>query len=273
MNDNPTHTLSFSTRCSRRVIVSVLSSIAIIFALIACGGGTVITNGSSARATREPTLVELARLRKATNTYEGGYAPIKFAHIATKNPTWSRVQIREASTSSPDIYRDDIVFHYRDGAWSVAYVFSVGQLADGGCAYVPASVMRDLFGITCPPERALHARRATVREQRAIRIAMLEDQLTRRFGNVPLEHCRTNAKCKPGPCVSRLDSSWASAIMDFQTTSGVVWFKRTGSVWRVADETSGERGVLPPHKIVLSLASCVGYNAAEYGGGGVPSSG
>jgi hypothetical protein len=248
------------------IALSALLSTVILFAMCACDGAKTITNGTTVKAAREPTSVERKNLRTATRNYEGIPVQIKIELISTTNRAWARIQIGGSSSGTPDVSRDDILFHRRGHAWLVAYVFNVGQPSDGGCAYAPADVMRDLYATTCPPERALYARNATAREQRSIRAAMIVDPLTRRFGDVPLEHCRSGKQCKPGPCVSELDPKWASAIMNFSSTSGVVWLRRAGSSWRVADETSGKRGVLPPHSIVLSLAYCVGYNAAQYGG-------
>jgi hypothetical protein len=53
-------------------------------------------------------------------------------------------------------------------------------------------------------------------------------------------------------------------MIDLGSTGGAVWFRR--DPWRVAFETVAGRGTLPSSRVVLSLASCVGYNADEYGG-------
>jgi hypothetical protein len=256
----------YTRRYRKAIALTALCSALILGVMCACDGSKTTTNGTIAKAAREPTPAERTSLRSAARNFEGTRAPIKIELVSAANPTWARIQIGGQSSRSASLSRDDILFHHLRRDWLVAYVFTVGQRSDGGCAYSPANVMRDLYAVMCPAERALQARLATAREKRSIRAAMLVDPLTRRFGDVPLEHCRNNGECKPGPCVSRLDSKWASAFMNFSSTSGVVWLRRAGSSWRVADETSWKRGVLPPHRIVLSLAYCVGYNAAQYGG-------
>lgn len=251
----------------RQIIpLSALVVAMIVILMSACDGNNTTPNNTKTIAARRPTPEERASLRTATRNFEGMPSPIKIALISTTNRAWARIQIGGSLSNSVGLSPNDILFHRKGRDWLVAYVFNVGQSSDGGCAYAPANVMKDLYSVSCPAERALHARRATAGEERSIRAAMLVDPLTRRFGDVPLRHCRNNENCKPGPCVSRLDPKWASAFMDFSSTSGVVWLRRVGSSWRVEDETSGKRGVLPPHRIVLSLASCVGYNAAQYGG-------
>jgi hypothetical protein len=113
--------------------------------------------------------------------------------------------------------------------------------------------MRDLYEIMCPAIRAVRARIATHREWASLTAVFKLDRRTRRFAGFRLAHV----------CVSRLNAAWAAAIAEFPDTGIPVWFHETRSTWRVA--SFGKAESTPAGSIVLSLASCAGYNAGEYG--------
>jgi hypothetical protein len=144
------------------------------------------------------------------------------------------------------------MFHKRGSRWIV-----VGELIqrpasfDSLCAYAPSAVVADLFGVRCPPYRALHARRASPAVRKALIAALRADAYTRTLGPYKFDD----------PCVSRLDPLWAAAGLVFPDTGWPVWFHKSGDRWRV---DYGHRR-LPPRAIVLSLATCASYNASEYG--------
>ena len=227
----------------------------------ACGGHKT---SQPPRHGRTPTAAERRSLFQGLRSWDVGdtrafvASSIHSESVSTVNPAWASVKYGTLK----------LLFHWQGRYWEPVTESDRGQPVDGGCAYAPADVMSDLFGIACPPERAVHARVATAAETAALRAALRSDSVTRPFGDVPIEHCGPGSRCKPRSCISRLDSRWASALMDFSSTGGVVWFRRIGLRWRIAYETSSieKTRTLPPHAIVLSLASCVGYNAAQYGG-------
>jgi hypothetical protein len=151
----------------------------------------------------------------------------------------------------------DSLFHHVSGRWKVIWSRESERPADGACAFSPANVVRELYGIKCPSGAALHARTATAAEQAALEASFRSSKLTPYWRDT---HQLVN------PCVSRVDSTWAAATATFSSgAKGVIWFKH-GSTWAVARETLFGGGTRPPPRIVLSLASCAGYSAAEYEG-------
>jgi hypothetical protein len=151
----------------------------------------------------------------------------------------------------------DSLFHRAGGRWKLIWSRESERPADGACAYSPAQVVRELYRIACPPEAALHARKANDAELAALEATFRSSKLTPYW---------RDARRLANPCISRLDSAWAAATATFRSGSkGVIWFKH-GGTWKVARETLFGGGTLPPPRIVLSLASCVGYSAPEYEG-------
>jgi hypothetical protein len=151
----------------------------------------------------------------------------------------------------------DSLFHHAGGRWKVIWSRESERPADGACAFSPAKVVRELYGIKCPNEAALHARTATAAEHAALEASFRTSKLTPYWRDT---HQLVN------PCISRVDSTWAAATATFSSgAKGVIWFKH-GSKWTVARETLFGGGTRPPPRIVLSLASCAGYSAAEYEG-------
>lgn len=112
-------------------------------------------------------------------------------------------------------------------------------------------MMRDLYRIECPSWRALHAKRATKKET-----AVLLDAYFSVPPKVPVGNRHQFSITRA--CISRLDPSWASAGIGTYESGEIKWFKRNGDRWVYQQRA--------PHAIVLSLASCGGFNAAEYGG-------
>ena len=140
--------------------------------------------------------------------------------------------------------------------WVTIWGRRLGEKADGACAFAPAAVVTDLYSIRCPAWADLHARRATPAEAAQLERAVNGSAFTKIYAkSMQLVHI----------CVSRRDPRYAAAEMAFHSTAGFVWFRGT-TTWSVRFESVARRGTLPPPAIVLSLASCVGYNAAEYGG-------
>ena len=66
--------------------------------------------------------------------------------------------------------------------------------------------------------------------------------------------------------LSRLDRRWSAAVAVSETSGATtfVWF-RCGLCWAPTYDSLSRSGA-PPPGVVLSLASCVGYNPADYGG-------
>jgi hypothetical protein len=220
-------------------------------AILIVGCTVALAAAPFATSAREPTASERQALQRAVNSFEGVKVRIASVRVSTVSPAWARVVEGGVGTSN-----DDLLLQLRGGLWTVRNIVSIGAPPDGGCAYAPAAVVHDLYKITCPPPRALHARRATSAESAALLTVFRHDPLTRKVRGAPGLHLAHT-------CVSRLDTRWAGAIAEFPDTGMVVWFHKTQSGWHVA--RFDRSGTLPPRAIILSLASCVGYSAAQYG--------
>ena len=201
-------------------------------------------------AVAAPTQAQRSALVKALRSLEGSVA-VQAVSVAPADPTYANVRW------GFKVAQSDSLFHHSGGRWKLIWTRQSERPADGACAYAPAQVVRQLYDISCPSAAALHARTATTAEKAALTAAFHASKLT--------PYSRDATGLVDG-CVSRVDANWAAALAKFKSgTKGVVWFKRAGS-WTVSAETLFGGGRLPPPRIVLSLASCAGYNAAEYTG-------
>ncbi len=197
-----------------------------------------------------PTHAQRAALVTALRSVQGDVA-VQSVSVSKADSSYGTVRWGYKVATS------DSLFHHASGRWKVVWTHQSERPADGACAFAPAQVVRELYGVTCPSEAALHARVASAAEQAALEAGFRASKLTPYW---------RDAVGLANTCISRVDSTWAAALAKFRSGSkGVVWFKRTGT-WTVVSETLFGGGRLPPPRIVLSLASCVGYNAAEYSG-------
>jgi hypothetical protein len=139
------------------------------------------------------------------------------------------------------------------GKWKVLWTREIEQPADGACVYVPTAVVTELFHVRCPPVAKLHARLARATEFTTIAKAFRKSKLT------PYAKSATNLS---HVCVSKLDPAWSAAVADFPSGSSVyVWFRHGKPTF----ESMMEGGLPPPPWVMLSLASCVGYNPSDFG--------
>jgi hypothetical protein len=214
---------------------------------IATLAAVAVTTATAARAPLPEQRRELSATLKAAQ----GNVIIHSVLISSANPSYAVIRWSQvSSTVWEDLFRRGPV------GWKIIWIRELTQNADGACAFSPHGVVKDLFRLVCPPDRAVHARRATVAERAALSHALAASPLTRQLRNPRLE----------GVCVSRLDRHWAALIAAFPNTGQPIWFRYTAAAWHVVYEAFAQKGTRPPHNIVLSLASCVGYNAALYGG-------
>lgn len=191
-----------------------------------------------------PTGSERKGLATAVSTWATYVTPMSSVSISTFDRAWARVQVAN------QVPAQDILFHKRGDSWEIAYITDVGQIAKGACAYAPANVMADLYEIKCPSWRALHARRAGKNEATALLNAF--------FAATPSISVSDRSHYSiVKACVSRLDPSWAVAGVFIAKSGQARFFHEQGVHWRL--ETRASRA------IVLSLASCAGFNAELYG--------
>jgi hypothetical protein len=219
-------------------------TVPIVLASIAVAGG--------AQAARVPAA-ESRAVAAAVRAHTG--APVVLAAVHVSSIARRFASVRWAYPTSPsahwvEVYRRDA------GRWSFLWGRPSAAHGEGVCAFVPTAVAHELYGVRCPGPRALHARPADAAETSLLASAFTASAAARTYAY------RTHLRSL---CVSRLSSEWAAASTVLTETQGVVWFRRSGR-WQVVYETLNELGTRPPRPIVLSLASCVGYNAAENGG-------
>jgi hypothetical protein len=208
---------------------------------------------SAASAARPPTHAELKAITASLRRQNGGATvSLPFVSVSTAAPGWVAIGF------GPKPYSFSI-FHRRGTEWVAVGAGGTwpGRPFDGLCAYAPTAVVLDLFRIHCPPYRALHALPAPKTIRKTLTAALLAAPIIKRDdGGFPSRVTVFNA------CVSRLDSRWAGAAVAFPDTGLIAWFHETGGHWHVF--TSWQLAY-PPHAPVLSLASCVVYDAAEFG--------
>lgn len=226
--------------------------------LSGCGSHKSVTSNSKATGARRATPHEIRDLTAALSNYRKAPLRIRFATISLSDPTYAAVSHRDCRTGceveSDFLHRSGpswTASPARHAAYDVLYVFiSPDSPRDSACPYAPANVVHDLFGIKCPPEQALHARRANVKEAAALRAVFLSHD------KIPPADA---AQAQLGyVCISRLNPNWAGAHTHIGTSAGTtVFFHRKSGRWLlVYDSVAGRR---PPHAILLSLESCVAY--------------
>jgi hypothetical protein len=200
---------------------------------------------------RKPTREEFQTLAAALSRTENVAIKPQSVSISTAAPGW-------AAVGWGDKPYNFLAFHRTGDRWLVVpSLIQAGQPFDGLCAFMPTVVVTDLFRIHCPPLLALHARPASSKVRAALRASLLDDPTIKQSDAGDPSRVRVL-----NSCVSRLDESWAAVAVAFPDTGLVAWFHGSDSHWRVF--LSWHRA-LPPRDVILSLASCVKYNAASYG--------
>ncbi len=223
-----------------------------------CGSHKPTATNSKPATTREPTPSETRDLAAALRAFNGGAPePIASARVSISNPTYASV--------IGSNYGMIFLFHRRGPSWARSFARNPAALVEdflpgrsvAACPYAPARVVRDLYGVICPPERALHARRASATESAVF------NRLYLRATGLTAEQTRLYDEC-----VSRLDPRWAGALSVFgppdahseleASFGGEWWFERQNGAWHLARRA--------PRAIEFSLATCVGTNASEFAG-------
>lgn len=215
----------------------------VLLAALAAGG---------AAAARTPTAAQKAAIIAAMRSEQGRVA-IQKVLISTANPSFASMNWGFANNGFSALHSS--LLGMTRGEWKVLWTRDLEAPADGACVYAPAPVARDLFHVECPPPSALHARAATRAERKGILTGFRSSDLTPWAKTaLSLSHV----------CVSRANKAWAGGVASFESGSTVyVFFKRTTG-WRPVFESLLQQTPPPPSAIVLSLASCVGYNPADY---------
>lgn len=209
---------------------------------------------ASAPSHRKATANELKTILASLRRDDHAVTAMASAIVSRSDPGWASIE--DVGTDPRTYY---LVHRSRD-TWDIAYVFDVikgnvdeseTRSAYGGCAYAPTKVMHDLYGLTCPTWRGLHAREATRDETASMKAVYLT------LGKKLPDDLQRQVHL--GACVSRLDSSWAKAGVVFgepekgeqySSAGSTLYFHREGAKWRIAIKKQ------PSHAIALSFTTC-----------------
>ncbi|MDX6451902.1 MAG: hypothetical protein QOH16_1951 [Gaiellaceae bacterium] len=203
---------------------------------------------TNAAAKRIATPVEHKAIVAAVVKAQGPHLSVEEVAVSTVDTRYVSVRWMQGTEVT-------VFLHRGTRGWMILWGNEPGASFDGACSFAPPAVVADLYGGRCPSWAAVHGRVATPGERTQLVEALHRSALTRGYS-------RSGRVTRV--CMSRADSRFAAAAIDLTSTEGFVWFRR--APWRVAFETVSSRGSRPSPRVVLSLASCVGYNAAQYGG-------
>jgi hypothetical protein len=216
----------------------------VLLAALAVGG---------AAAARTPSRAQKAAITAALRDAQGN-VPIQKITISSADPVFANISWGFAN-GGISAYHSSLLAKSRSGEWKMIWTRDQQQPADGACVYAPAPVVRDLFGVSCPPAAFLHGSPATVKVLR---------QISRGFHTSDLTPYAKTSTGLSRVCVSNADHSWAAGQAGFKSGAVVYVFFRHLKAWRPVFDSLLQQGTLPPSTVVLSLASCVGYNPADY---------
>jgi hypothetical protein len=219
------------------------AAVLVLVAALAAGG---------AAAARTPTPAQKAAIVAAMRSEQGNVA-IQKVLVSTANPSFASMNWGFTNNGFSALHSS--LLGMTKGEWKVLWTRDLLAPADGACVYAPAPVARDLFNVSCPPAPALHARAATAAERKGILAGFRSSDLT--------PFAKNALRLSP-LCVSRVNQSWAGGVASFESGSTVYIFFRHTKGWKPVFESLLQQTPLPPAAIVLSLASCVGYNPADY---------
>ena len=205
----------------------------------------------AAAAARRPSPAQKAAIVAAFRSEQGNVA-IQVVVVSSANPGFASMNWGFANGGLSSY--NNSVLALQGGRWKVLWTRESEQPADGACVYVPAAVAHELLNVSCPPGVKLHARAATSAEVAT---------LTKSFHSSKLTRYARSSSGLSRVCVSKADPAWAAAVAGFPSGSSVVvWFRHGSAMF----ESLVQAGAPPPPWVVLSLASCVGYNPSEFGG-------
>ena len=211
-------------------------ALAVVAVVAGCGGAPTHAPSLRVSPTRGPTVRERHALGSAVNAREGEPVSIRHVKILRGPAGWASLQCAK-DCPPPDGYAF-VLLRKRGNAWQ-SYVSEPRLRLIYLCAYAPRIVIHDLFGVVCPSERDVHARRPTKAEARRLRAAI-------RGGPFVFE-----------PCVSRLDPRWAAGYVN-EADQYIVFLHRSPSgrwIWAWA---LGRGSREPSNAVLLSLSSCLG---------------
>lgn len=194
---------------------------------------------------------ELADLATALAHYEGAHVTVIKLVVSRVDPSYVSVRYRaciadcEVMNSLLHRFRRNWQQSMRESpVATVLYNFSPGEWFDNVCPFAPGKVIKGLYGIVCPPARAIRAQRATNSELKSLLKTYRKSIFARGINKSALG--LRNA------CISRLDKRWAGAQVLYRGGYlGVMFFHKVKRAWQFARNE--------PHEVSMSLETCVGF--------------
>jgi hypothetical protein len=206
-----------------------------------------------AAGARTPAHAQRSAILAAFRSQQGDVAVQKVL-VSTADPGYASVGWGFATHGLSA--QHDSVLGRSSGAWKILWTRDREAPADGLCVYVPAAVARDLLGVRCPPASLLRARAATRGELKLI---------VRGFHHSNLTPYARNSTGLRRVCVSSANDTWAGAVAQFESGAVIyVFFQHGANRWQPRFESLLQQGPRPPGIVLLSLATCVGYNPSDY---------
>ncbi len=224
-------------------------------AMAACVCAVAAAGVSGGRSTRPPTRAERAALTDATHADATvGDTGVSFIRVLVKDPRFAIVAW--GHPADPVGWLHTSLYGRSRGHWHLLYWIEGprGHQAspDGACAVASAAIVWMLYHYRCSFTYAeLHGRPATTTEAEALQLTLIRYSSGSTLGPQRIRNA----------CISRVDPAWAAANGANHST-GLVWFRRARSKWHVAYQEGGSPK--PPHAILLSLGSCVGYFPSDF---------
>ncbi len=207
---------------------------------------------SGVAGARTPSPLQKAAIVAAFRSEEGNVA-IQKIQLSSTNPGYAIMSWGFAVKGMTAFHTS--LFARSGSTWKVLWTRDVQDPATGACVYVPGPVARDLLGVNCPPPAKLRARAATASERGLI---------ARGFRSSKLTPYAKSATSLSHVCISNANPSWAGAVAAFPSGDSVYVFFRHTKRWAPAFESELQQGTRPPSGVVLSLATCVGYDPAAF---------
>jgi hypothetical protein len=220
------------------------AAVLVVAAALAAGG---------AAAARMPTHAQRSAILAAFRSQQGDVAVQK---VLVSSVDAGYASIGWGFTTHGLAAQHDSVLGLSDGTWKILWTRDEEAPADGLCVYVPAAIARDLLSVGCPPASLLRSRPATAGELKLIVHGFRQSNLT---------PYATNSTGLRHVCVSSANDAWAGGVARFESGAIIyVFFQHGGNRWQPRFESLLQQGPRPPGIVLLSLASCVGYNPSDY---------
>jgi hypothetical protein len=199
-------------------------------------------------ATKQSELTDLAT---ALAHYHGAHVTVIRLVVSQVEPTYVSARYRTCDGNCEvmnnllhRIRRNWQQSLHESAKLTILYNFDPGEPRDDACPFAPGKVIKNLYGVECPPARAIHAERVTSSE--------LKSLLKTYRDNINARGINRSALGLRNACISRLSKNWAGARGVYRGGYlGVIFFHKVKRGWQFARNE--------PHEVSMSLETCVGF--------------